>query len=174
MMTRFHLTPRLLVAAFITTCATLGGAFAASAATAPGTVISNTSSAVYSDANSNSYTTNSATVSVTVQNAPSMVVTAGTGQTVAPGQTITDTFSIQNTGNASGNVALGADATIAGTQYRERDAVVLYGYDRQRDDPVHHVGESQHRTCFAGKRRRRQQLDFNRRYVCAFVERNVG
>jgi hypothetical protein len=87
----------------------------AAAETAAGTVISNTSAATYQDSNSNTYGANSNTVSITVQNAPSLTVTASSNKTVAPGQTVTDAFTIQNTGNASGDVQITSGGVTGGT-----------------------------------------------------------
>ena len=93
-------------------------------ATAPGTQITNSASAIYKDAAGNSYNTLSNIVTTTVQNAPQLTNTAGTGTTYAPGQIVTDTFTLTNTGNAagyfqvSGNASpptTSSDAVIAGT-----------------------------------------------------------
>jgi hypothetical protein len=107
------------------------GALAASAAgTAPNTIISNTSSATYQDANSQTYGTNSNTVSVIVQNAPSMTVTGGSNKTIAPGQTVTDAFTITNTGNAAGIVAFTAGANSGVTGGSDSgSATVSYWYN---------------------------------------------
>lgn len=94
------------------------------AATAPGTQITNSASAVYKDAAGNSYNTLSNIVTTTVQNAPQLTNAAGTGSTYAPGQVVTDTFTLTNTGNASGYFQVSgnasppttaSDAVIAGT-----------------------------------------------------------
>ncbi len=68
----------------------------------PGTQVTNTANAVYKDAGGNSYTTTSNTVTVTVQNAPTLTNTPGTGSPYAPGQVVTDTFVLTNTGNGAG------------------------------------------------------------------------
>jgi hypothetical protein len=78
---------------------------ASAAATPAGTAISNTATATYSDG-TNSYNSQSNTVTTTVQNAPAMTIappqgTPGTN-TVSPGGTITDTYTLTNTGNAAG------------------------------------------------------------------------
>jgi hypothetical protein len=87
----------------------------AAAATAAGTIISNTATASYQDANSTNYTTQSNTVSTTVWNAPSLTVSNPATQSVAPSDVIvTNPFVLTNTGNASGNFALTADATVTG------------------------------------------------------------
>lgn len=83
--------------------------------TAPNTVISNTSSASYTDAASNNYTANSNTVTVTVQNAPSITLSASSAKTIAPGQTISDAFTITNTGNAAGDVQITAGGVTGGS-----------------------------------------------------------
>jgi hypothetical protein len=75
------------------------------AATAAGTAISNTATATYSDG-TNTYNSQSNTVTTTVQNAPAMTIsppqsTPG-ANTVSPGGTITDTYTLTNTGNGSG------------------------------------------------------------------------
>ena len=84
---------------------TLGHASPASAATAAGTVISNTATATYSDG-TNTYNSQSNTVTTTVQNAPSMTISptsASPGtQPVSPGGTATDTYTLTNTGNGTG------------------------------------------------------------------------
>ena len=97
------------------------GAHAFAAQTPPNTSIQNTASATYKDANGNSYTTESNTVTTIVQNAPSLTVTTNNGssagsQNVAPGQVVTDTYTLTNTGNAAGNFALTTGATDNGVQ----------------------------------------------------------
>jgi hypothetical protein len=78
---------------------------ALAASTAAGTAISNTATATYSDG-TNTYNSQSNTVTTTVQNAPSMTISPTTGSPgsnpVSPGGTITDTYTLTNTGNASG------------------------------------------------------------------------
>jgi hypothetical protein len=73
--------------------------------TAAGTVISNTATATYSDGVS-SYNSQSNTVTTTVQNAPSMTIAPTQAvpgaNTVSPGGTVTDTYTLTNTGNAAG------------------------------------------------------------------------
>jgi hypothetical protein len=78
---------------------------AGAAATPAGTAISNTATATYSDGTS-TYNSQSNTVTTTVQNAPAMTIappqgTPGTN-TVSPGGTVTDTYTLTNTGNAAG------------------------------------------------------------------------
>ena len=78
---------------------------ASAAATPAGTAISNTATATYSDG-TNTYNSQSNTVTTTVQNAPAMTIappqgTPGTN-TVSPGGTVTDTYTLTNTGNAAG------------------------------------------------------------------------
>ncbi len=77
----------------------------AGAATAAGTVISNTATATYSDG-TNTYNSQSNTVTTTVQNAPSMTISPTTGapgsNPVSPGGSITDTYTLTNTGNGAG------------------------------------------------------------------------
>ena len=104
---------------------------AISAQTPPGTTIQNTASATYQDSSGNSYTTESNTVTTIVQNAPSLTVTTNNGasagtQNVAPGQTVTDTYTLTNTGNASGNFALSGTngVTGAGTDNGSASSVV--------------------------------------------------
>lgn len=111
-----RLTSWLLAFAFL---APLAGVqrplIVAAASDAPGTQITNSASATYKDANGNSYTTTSNVVTTVVQNAPSLTNTAGSGTNYAPGQLVTDTFVLANTGNASGYFQLTGDATIGGT-----------------------------------------------------------
>jgi hypothetical protein len=92
--------------------AQFGQVSAIAAGTAPATVISNTATASYVDGNGNSYTTNSNTVTTTVQNAPSVSVTPPTAQTVSPGQVVVDTYTLTNTGNGPANFTLPAAATV--------------------------------------------------------------
>ncbi|HUZ48372.1 MAG TPA: hypothetical protein VMW12_01385 [Candidatus Dormibacteraeota bacterium] len=84
-------------------------------ATAPGTQITNSASAIYKDAAGNSYNTLSNIVTTTVQNAPQLTNTAGTGTTYAPGQVVTDTFTLVNTGNASGYFQVSGNASAPTT-----------------------------------------------------------
>jgi hypothetical protein len=81
----------------------------------PGTQITNSASATYKDSDNNTYTTTSNTLTITVQNAPSMTNIAGTGTNYAPGQAVSDTFVLLNTGNGSGYFQLTADAALGGT-----------------------------------------------------------
>jgi hypothetical protein len=96
----------------------LATAVPAFAATAAGTAISNTATATYSDG-TNSYNSQSNTVTTTVQNAPAMTIappqsTPG-GNTVSPGGTITDNYTLTNTGNGAGYFQLsGALGTANG------------------------------------------------------------
>jgi hypothetical protein len=95
---------------------TAAPAFAA--ATPAGTPISNTATATYSDG-TNTYNSQSNTVTTTVQNAPSMTIAPPQGtpgaNTVSPGGSVTDTYTLTNTGNAAGYFALsGALGTANG------------------------------------------------------------
>jgi hypothetical protein len=78
---------------------------ALAASTPAGTVISNTATATYSDG-TNTYNSQSNTVQTTVQNAPSMTIAPPQGtpgsNTVSPGGTVTDNYTLTNTGNAAG------------------------------------------------------------------------
>jgi hypothetical protein len=76
------------------------------AATAPGQVISTTSTASYTDANATALSTTSNTVQVTVQNAPSVTVVSTGVQTVMPSMIVVDNFTVTNTGNATGQITL--------------------------------------------------------------------
>lgn len=87
----------------------------AQAATPPNTSITNSASATYQDSGGNSYQTQSNIVTITVQNAPSLTNAAGTGANYAPGQIVTDSYTLVNTGNASGDFQLTADAVLGGT-----------------------------------------------------------
>ncbi len=129
-MTRSRRLPARFGAAFVVGWALVSGARAACAGTAANTVISNTSSATYEDASAQTYGTTSNTVSVVVQNAPALTISAGSGKTVAPGQTVSDTFTIQNTGNANGIVTLtaGSGTGVTGGTY-SGSPTVSYAYD---------------------------------------------
>ncbi len=82
-----------------------------SAATAPGTQVTNNASAIYKDAAGNSYNTTSNTVTITVQNAPTLTNVAGTGTSYAPGQVVTDTFVLSNTGNGPGTFQVSGNSS---------------------------------------------------------------
>ena len=71
----------------------------AAAATPAGTQISNTVNATYVDSSTTSYSTNSNTVVTVVQNAPSFTTATSAPITTVPGTTITDSFTLTNTGN---------------------------------------------------------------------------
>lgn len=105
----------VLALAFAANQVALQPAALVSAADAPGTQITNSASATYKDASGTQYSTVSNTVTATVQNAPTLTNTGGTGTNYAPAQTVTDSFTLANTGNASGYFKLGGDATIGGT-----------------------------------------------------------
>ncbi|MDQ2866421.1 MAG: hypothetical protein M3R51_09365 [Candidatus Eremiobacteraeota bacterium] len=90
----------------------------------PGTQVTNSASATYKDAAGNSYNTTSNIVTTTVQNAPTLTNVSGTGTSYAPGQSVTDTFVLTNTGNAAGAFQVSgsasaptssSDAVIAGS-----------------------------------------------------------
>src|SRR5438132_9504477 len=94
--------------------------FAQSAAQTPGgTTITNQASATYSDG-TNSYSTVSNTVTVTVSNVSGLTITpdAGSNPTVVPGQTaVIYNFTVTNTGNFTDQVrflASGASVRIVG------------------------------------------------------------
>jgi len=99
---------RLCAAVVAPVVVALGIATAApalAAATPAGTPITNTATATYSDG-TNTYNSQSNTVTTTVQNAPSLTIappssTPGSNP-VSPGGTITDTYTLTNTGNGSG------------------------------------------------------------------------
>jgi hypothetical protein len=96
----------------------LTAAPASAAATPAGTPISNTATATYSDG-TNTYNSQSNTVTTTVQNAPAMTIAPPQGtpgnNTVSPGGSITDTYTLTNTGNAAGYFQLsGALGTANG------------------------------------------------------------
>jgi trimeric autotransporter adhesin len=94
------------------------GPSAAQAATPAGTSIYNTASASYKDAAGNSYSSTSNQVVAYVQNVPTLTVTTvnggnantATGYPVVPGATITDMYTLTNTGNSSGDMQLTADS----------------------------------------------------------------
>ncbi|MEA2786606.1 MAG: hypothetical protein QOF71_2710 [Candidatus Eremiobacteraeota bacterium] len=79
---------------------------ASAAATPAGTAISNTATATYQDPGGTTYNSQSNTVTTTVQNAPSMTIAPTSGapgtNTVSPGGTITDTYTLTNTSNSAG------------------------------------------------------------------------
>jgi hypothetical protein len=107
------------IAAAIVITAALSIPTLAQAQTPGGTVISNQASATYSDG-TNSFSTVSNTVTVTVSNVSGIVITpdAGSRPSVVAGQTgVLYSFRVTNTGNFSDQVrflASGASATISG------------------------------------------------------------
>lgn len=119
---RTSLRPLVMGAAILTFVARLAmPSFAQTApptppqtATAPGTVINNTATASYTDANNQSYSTASNTVSTTVQNAPSVFISPQAQQTVAPNQIVIDTFGLYNTGNGAATFTVTGPASPVG------------------------------------------------------------
>jgi hypothetical protein len=85
------------------------------AVTAPGTVLSTSTSATYQDLGGISYATTSNTITTTVANEPILTVSTPVGQSVTAGMIVLDTFTLTNVGNASGNFNVAADATLGGT-----------------------------------------------------------
>jgi len=101
----------------------------ASAETTAGTVISNTATATFTDGNGTSLGITSNSVTVTVQNAPTLTV-VGSNQTVTAGMVVVDTFTLTNTGNtyaATAGFALPFDASFAGAAGATLDGYVLNG-----------------------------------------------
>ncbi|MFY9779022.1 MAG: hypothetical protein WAJ85_00755 [Candidatus Baltobacteraceae bacterium] len=100
---------------------------AGATATVAGTVISNTATATFSDANSVGYASQSNTVSLTVWNAPALTNLNSTAQNVAPTDfVVTGPFTLTNTGNGTGYFALTQDAQFTGTVGASN--VTLKGY----------------------------------------------
>lgn len=96
--------------------------------TPPGTQITNNASATYKDAAGNSYSTTSNTVTTTVQNAPTLSLAAATGSAYAPGQLVTDVFTLTNTGNAPGTFQVNGNNTVnASGQFSSPQNAVLGG-----------------------------------------------
>ncbi|HEY5257906.1 MAG TPA: hypothetical protein VIJ12_05940, partial [Candidatus Baltobacteraceae bacterium] len=104
-----------LVAIALVSDAFVAPAGIATAATAPGTQITNNATATYKDAASNVYNTTSNTVTTVVENAPTLTFTAATGAAYSPGQGVIDTFTITNTGNASGTFQINGNNTVDGS-----------------------------------------------------------
>jgi hypothetical protein len=109
----------LLAAAFVC-CAIALSAHPAAAATAAGTLISNTASATYTDTNGVNYTTQSNTVVVEVQNAPSLTVTTNNGNapgtgTGVPNSCLADVYTLTNTGNGLGHFQLPSAPVFGGS-----------------------------------------------------------
>ena len=89
-------------------------------ATAAGTIISNTASATYTDNNGVPYSTNSNTVTVEVQNAPSLTVTTNNGSspgtgTGVPNSCLADVYTLTNTGNGAGHFQLPSAVVFGGS-----------------------------------------------------------
>src|SRR5438105_13807158 len=108
------------IARLFVVLATVCALFAQSTAQTPGgTTISNQASATYSDG-TNSFSTVSNTVTVTVSNVSGLAITpdAGSNPTVVAGQTaVLFNFTVTNTGNFSDQVhflASGASALVSG------------------------------------------------------------
>jgi hypothetical protein len=91
----------------------------AGAATPAGTVISNAATASYGDGTGATYTAQSNTVTITVQNVTTATVTAvSPGTNVAPYQLVDDQYTMTNSGNGVGtwtvNVGAGTTQTTGG------------------------------------------------------------
>jgi hypothetical protein len=94
----------------------------AQALTTAGTVISETATATYCDASVCTYTATGNTVTTYVQNSPSLVAAVGgTLGGITPYQYGVDSFTLTNTGNASGNIKMPSAVAVTGP-------VTLIGY----------------------------------------------
>lgn len=107
-------------AAYIVALSLLAEAFVVptgvvAAQTAPGTNITNSATATYTDASGNTYSTTSNTVTTVVQNAPTLSETAAGGSPYSPGQVVSDVFTITNQGNAAGNIQVSGNNTVNGS-----------------------------------------------------------
>lgn len=85
------------------------------AQTAPNTNIVNNATATYKDANNVTYSTTSNTVVTIVQNAPVLTNVATAGVQYSPSGQAIDTYTITNTGNASGKFQLDTAGSTGGT-----------------------------------------------------------
>jgi uncharacterized repeat protein (TIGR01451 family) len=101
----------LVLAAFAAFAAVRG----AQAQTPEGTIITNTATASFTDANTNTYSNVSASVSITVGFAPGVDVTGVASVTpAAPSSADTLTFPIQNIGNGTDSLSVSENISVAG------------------------------------------------------------
>src|SRR5207245_7022041 len=102
-----------LVLAAVAVVAAVGGALAQ---TPEGTVITNTATATYIDANSNAYTAVSGSVSVTVGFKAGVSVTANTPtpSSASPSTADTMTFTVGNAGNGTDSMTISENISVAG------------------------------------------------------------
>ncbi len=101
----------LVLAAF----AAFAAVHVAQAQTPEGTVITNTATASFTDANTNTYSNVSASVSITVGFAPGVDVTGAAAVTpAAPSAADTLTFPIQNIGNGTDSLSLSENISVGG------------------------------------------------------------
>src|SRR6266436_1432216 len=124
------MTPVAIVRVLVAVAIACALSASAVAQTAGGTVISNQASATYSDG-TNSYSTVSNTVTVTVSNVSGLAITpdAGSNPTIVAGQTgVIYNFTLTNTGNFTDQVhflASGASASLSASSPATISNVVI-------------------------------------------------
>ena len=134
--------PSLLLAGMIILAGVFLQSGVADALTPPGTNINNTASATYADANANSYSATSNTVTTTVNAVYTVSVTTPADQAVPSNTTAYYAYTVTNTGNASNTFALSGASGAGGNTW----TVTLYADDGAgggtANDGVHQAGET--------------------------------
>ncbi len=116
--------------------------WAEASGTAAGTNITNQASATYSDANNNSYSANSNTVTTTVNSVYTVSVNTPADQSGNSNTTVYYAYTVTNTGNDTNTFALSAASGSGGNSW----TVTLYADDGAgggvANDGIHQAGET--------------------------------